>query len=253
MKNSPETKQRKCKLWKLGDHLLAQGDCRDADLLKQLVGSKKINLIASDPPFGVDVASAKRDFQKLSKDKDIANDQHQTDPEYAQFTKEWLGAISPHLAKKNCAYIFNADKMVWALRDGMMASNFKVAQLLIWVKQQAVIGRLDYAPQHELIVYGWYGTHTFRRSKDKSVLFYPRPHRSPYHPTTKPVGLMRRLILNSTNIGDVVFDGFLGSGTTLLACEQTKRKCIGVELDEEYCHTIIKRWEKLTNQKAQLC
>ena len=141
--------------------------------------------------------------------------------------------------------------MVWSLRDGMTDSGFKIAQLLVWVKSQSVIGRLDYAPQHELIVYGWYGTHHFRRSKDKSVLFYPRPNKSKLHPTTKPLGLVRRLILNSSEIGDVVFDGFLGSGTTLLACEQTKRRCFGIELDPEYCQTIIRRWERMTGSKAK--
>jgi len=134
----------------------------------------------------------------------------------------------------------------------MVDAGLKVAQVLIWVKQQSVIGRLDYAPQHELIVYGWRGTHHFRRSKDKSVLFHPRPNKSKLHPTTKPIGLIRRLVLNSSEIGDVVFDGFLGSGTCLLACEQLKRKCFGVEIDPEYCQTIINRWEKLTGRKATL-
>jgi DNA modification methylase len=132
----------------------------------------------------------------------------------------------------------------------MIEAGFKVAQLLVWVKSQAVVGRLDYAPQHELILYGWRGTHKYRRSKDKSVLFYPRPSKSKLHPTTKPVGLIRRLILNSTEIGDTVYDGFLGSGTTLLACEQTKRKCLAVEIDREYCETTIRRWEAFANKKA---
>ena len=252
MKNSPDTKQKSSvNIWQLGEHRLAQGDCRDPQLLKKLLGSEKVNLLCTDPPYGVAVAESKRNFRTLTKDKDIVGDQLQTDDEYRQFSREWLEALVPHFSKKNSAYIFNADKMVWSLRDGMADSGFKIAQLLVWVKQQSVIGRLDYAPQHELIVYGWYGTHLFRRSKDKSVLFYPRPNRSKLHPTTKPIGLVRRLVLNSTQIGEVVFDGFLGSGTTLLACEQTKRRCFGIELDPEYCQTIIKRWEKMTGKKAR--
>ena len=141
--------------------------------------------------------------------------------------------------------------MLFALRDGMHEAGIKFAQLLIWVKTHAVIGRMDYAPQHELIAYGWHGTHEFLKSKDKSVLVCPRPNKSKMHPSTKPIELIRRLVLNSTRIGDVVFDGFLGSGTTLLACEQTKRICIGVEMDTEYCQTIIDRFEKLTNIKAK--
>lgn len=255
MKNSPVKKPAKSprpgSIWQLGEHRLAHGDCRDPQLLKKLIGAGKINLICSDPPYGVAVAESKRNFRTLAKDKDIAGDQLQSDNEYRQFSKEWLTAILPYLAKKNSAYVFNADKMVWSLRDGMTDTGFKIAQLLVWVKQQSVIGRLDYAPQHELIVYAWHGTHRFRRSKDKSVLFCPRPAKSTLHPTTKPLSLIRRLVLNSSEIGDVVFDGFLGSGTALLACEQTKRRCVAVEVDYEYCRTAIRRWEKLTGQKAK--
>jgi DNA modification methylase len=134
----------------------------------------------------------------------------------------------------------------------MLDAGFKVAQLLIWVKSQAVVGRLDYAPAHELILYGWFGTHVFRRSKDRSVLFHPRPAKSKFHPTTKPIGLIRRLVLNSSAIGDAVWDGFLGSGTTLLVCEQTGRRCFAVELDLEYCLTAIRRWERMTGLTAEI-
>lgn len=238
-------------VWQLGDHRLVYGDCQDAALLKKLVGKSKIDLICTDPPYGIAVAESARGFRAISRDKAIVNDQIQSHAEYREFTRKWLEAVMPYLARQNAAYIFNADKMIWSLREGMLEAEFKLAQLLIWVKSQSVIGRLDYAPQHELIAYGWRGTHVFRRSKDKSVLFYPRPSKSKLHPTTKPVGLVRRLILNSSKVGGTVFDGFLGSGTTLLACEQTKRKCLAVELDEEYCLTSIRRWETLTGLKAK--
>lgn len=237
-------------VWQLGEHRLACGDCRDPELIKKLVGNEKLRLLCNDPPYGIAVAESKRGFQPLAKDKTIVGDHLQSDSEYAAFTAEWLEAVKPYLAPHNAAYIFNADKMIWSLREGMLKAGFKVTQLLVWVKSQAVVGRLDYAPQHELILYGWHGTHKFRRSKDKSVLFFPKPSKSKMHPTTKPLPLIMRLVLNSTEIGDAVYDGFLGSGTTLLACEQTKRRCFGVELDPEYCHTIIRRWEKLTGQTA---
>jgi len=239
-------------IWQMGEHRLAYGDCRDKDLLSRLIGKDKIDLLCCDVPYGVAAVESKRGFNTLTKDKIITNDQIQSDEEYRLFTRTWLEAITPHLSKRNAAYIFNADKMVWSLREGMIDAGFKVSQLLVWVKSQSVLGRLDYAPQHELILYGWRGVHDFCRSKDKSVLFYPRPHKSSLHPTTKPIGLIRRLILNSSEIGDTVYDGFLGSGTALLACEQTKRKCLAVELDLEYCLTSIRQWEKLTNLKAKI-
>jgi site-specific DNA-methyltransferase (adenine-specific) len=197
------------------------------------------------------VTESKRDFQALAKDKVITNDHIQSDAEYKKFSVEWMNAITPHLERKNSFYIFNADKMVFALRDGMLEAGLKFAQLLIWVKTHAVVGRLDYAPQHELIAYGWFGTHEFVKGKDKSVLVYPKPNKSSMHPTTKPIPLIRHLILNSTRVGDAVYDAFLGSGTTLLACEQTKRICLGVEFDPEYCQTIIDRFEKLSGIKAE--
>ncbi len=256
MKKQQESKLEKSvkqgTIWQLGDNFLAYGDCRDKTLVDRLLGKETIDLICSDPPYGVAVVESKRGLKTLAKDKIITNDQIQSNDEYRKFSSDWLDAIVPHLAKRNACYVFNADKMVWSLRDGMIDSGFKVAQLLVWVKSQSVLGRLDYAPQHELIVYGWHGVHDFRRSKDKSVLFYPRPSKSKLHPTTKPIGLIRRLVLNSSEIGDVVFDGFLGSGTTLLACEQTKRKCFAIEMDLEYCLTSIKRWEKLTKLKAKI-
>lgn len=238
-------------IFQLGGHRIGCGDCRSKELMARLLDGMKIKSAISDPPYGVAMAESKRGFQKISKDKNIANDGIQSDAEYIAFTKDWIDAILPHLERKNSFYIFNADKMIFALREGMIASGLKFGQLLVWVKTHAVVGRLDYAPQHELIAYGWNGVHEFVKSKDRSVIPYPKPNRSPLHPTMKPVGLIRHLILNSTRIGDVVYDGFLGSGTTLLACEQTKRVCVGVELDPEYVSVVIKRFEELTGIKSK--
>lgn len=234
----------------LGSHLLLCADSRNKDMIAKLVEKQKIKAVITDPPYGVAVAESKEGFQTLAKNKAIANDHLQSDEEYRKFTRDWIEAIAPYLERKNSLYVFNSDKMVFALREGMADAGIKFGQLLIWVKTHAVIGRMDYAPQHELIAYGWHGAHEFLKPKDKSVLVCPKPNKSRMHPTTKPLDLVRRFILNSTRIGDVVYDGFLGSGTTLLACEQTKRVCIGVELDPEYCQTIIDRYEKLTGSQA---
>ena len=237
-------------VFQLGEHTIACGDSRDIPFVKSVVGKQRIKAVITDPPYGVAVTESKRNFQALKKDKVIANDRIQSDDEYKTFTVGWLGAITPHLEKKNAIYIFNSDRMIFALRDGMKSIGYKFAQLIVWVKTQAVVGRMDYAPMHELIAYGWYGTHEFLKSKDKSVIVHPKPTKSPLHPTTKPVPLIRHLVLNSTRMGDVVYDCFLGSGTCLLACEQTKRTCIGIELDPEYVQTAITRWEKLSGLTA---
>lgn len=231
----------------LGNHTLGCGSSMDTDFVKRVIGNQSINCIQTDPPYGVSVVES---ALNPTSHKKIANDHIQSDGEYVRFSRKWLEAVKPHLAKKNSVYIFNSDKMIFALRQAMELSGFKLAQLLVWVKQQPVIGRLDYLPMHELIAYGWYGTHKFYKAKDKSVIAYPKPQKSKWHPTTKPVGLIRRLILNSTAIDDVVYDPFLGSGTTLLASHQTLRRCIGIELDPEYCKLIVESWEKLSGLQA---
>jgi DNA modification methylase len=240
-------------IFKLGDHRLACGDINDKDLLKRLIAQDKIKSIITDVPYGVAYVESKIGFkQKLACEKIIANDQTQTDEEYKEFTLAWLNNIKEYLERKNSIYIFNSDKMIFPLKEAMLRAGFKFSQLLIWIKSQAVVGRLDYLPQHELIAYGWYKKHEFIRSKDKSVIFYPKPNKSKLHSTMKPVGLLRKILLNSTRINDVVFDGFGGSGSLLIASEHLKRKCLMVELDKEHCQTIISRWEKLSRKKSVL-
>lgn len=241
---------KKGEIYRLGDHRLACGSSSDSDLVVRLIGSDKVAAIITDPPYGVAYVASKQGIAKLSSNKDIVNDELTNQAEYLVFTQRWLETIKPYLLRKNSFYIFNSDKMLLPIVQALGYTSGKFAQLLIWVKTQPVIGRLDYIAQHELIIYGWYGSHLFEKSKDKSVLVYPRPQRSKLHPTMKPVGLLRRLVLNSTKVGDIVFDGFAGSGSTLMACDQTKRRCLSIEMDPEYCKVIIKRWEKLTGTRA---
>lgn len=249
MKNSPDTKQplsiKRGDVFKLGDHILICDDAQRVNL--DTVLPKPIDLILTDPPYGIDYVESKRGFGDVQVDKDIANDQPVSDETYLVFTQAWLARAIPRLESRNTIYVFNSDKMVFALREAMVQLGMKVSLLIIWVKDRAVIGRLDYLPQHELILYGWHGRHDFKHSKDKTVIFSSRPASSKLHPTMKPVRLLRKLILNSTDVGDLVYDPFGGSGSTLIACEQTKRKCVMVEIDPAYCETIIRRWEKLKN------
>lgn len=233
-------------IFQLGKHRLACGDCRDSALMSRLIGKDRISLLLTDPPYGVSYVEGKEAFMKTkSVHAAIQNDHEQTDDEFRAFTRSWLETVRPHLTPKNAAYIFISDKSLFPLRDGMRDAGWRFGQLLLWVKTQAVIGRLDYAVQHECIVYGWHGAHEFHKSPDKSVIIHPKPKKSQFHPTTKPIPILRRLILNSSRMREWVCDPFLGSGSTLLACEQTQRRCIGAEISPEYCRVILERFERL--------
>jgi len=245
-------------IYRLGRHILACGSATDADFIAKVLGNLEgggVRAIITDPPYGVDYVGGKKDFAKLGAEggaRDIINDHIQTEESYLLFTKDWLEAVKPYLESYNACYIFNSDMMFRALRNGMEAAGFYYSQMLIWIKNTVVVGRKDYLPQHEIIAYGWFGRHKMERSKAKSIQFYPKPARSKIHPTMKPVGLLRNLLPNSTKTGEWVYDPFGGSGSTLIACEQLRRRCVMVELDPEYCRRIIKRWEKLTQKKAEL-
>lgn len=241
------------KIARLGRHILINADCRHEEAVKagaEKIG--KIRAIITDPPYGINYEESVKFKPGNHVINTMNNDEIQTDEEYAKFTKEWLNACKGYLDKYNASYIFTSDLMMCALRQGMKQAGFYYSQMIIWIKNTIVVGRKDYLPQHKLIAYGWHGRHKMERSKDRSVMFYPKPHRSKLHPTMKPVGLIRKLVMNSTKMDEVVYDPFGGSGTTLIACEHTKRKCLMIESEEQYFNIIIKRWEKLTGKKGEI-
>ncbi len=245
-------KINKGNIFQVGNHIIGCGDSTDRDFVKKVIGTNKIRAIITDPPYGVAYVENKKGFAKLGvkDEKIIAGDHLQSEDEYEDFTRKYLGAAIPYLKEYNAVYIFNADPMFPSLRSGMKSAGFYYSQMIIWLKNQSVMSRKDYLSQYELIAYGWFGKHKMERSKAKNVLYYPRPSKSKLHPTQKPVGLLRRIIPDSTKVGDIIYDPFLGSGSTALACEHLGRKCIGIELDEVYVQTVLTRLEKITGVKA---
>ena len=247
-------------IWRLGDHIVARGDSTDPLFVEKVTRGLSIREVVADPPYGVGYVENKdwvefrgpsMEGKGSTRHRAIRGDHRQTEEEYAGFTEAWVKALVPRLAEKNSFYIFNSDLMICALKEGMEKAGVHFSQLIVWVKNSIVLGRKDYNPQHELIVYGWHGAHRFERSSARSVIFCPKPARSELHPTMKPVELLRKLIANSTRIGEWVYDPFLGSGSTLIACEHLKRRCLGIEIDGEYVKTSIARWERLTGRKAE--
>lgn len=240
-------------VYTVGDHVIGCGSSLDASFVNKVVGSSKIRAIVTDPPYAVAYVENKKDISKLGVEsvKAIEGDQLQSEAEYSSFTKRWIGLTIPHLEAYNACYVFNGDLMYPALRAGMKDAGFYYSQMIIWVKNQIVMGRKDYLPMFELIAYGWFGKHKMERTKSKNVIFHPKPSKSKLHPTQKPVGLLRKLIPNSTKMGEIVYDPFLGSGGTAVACEHLGRRCIGIEIDHEYVAVAIARLEKVTGNKAK--
>lgn len=247
----------KSKLWKLGEHRLVQGDARSAEDIARLMGTEKAALLLTDPPYGVGFIEGSREFlntvrKGARKEEFAAIKSDGVDNDYYAFSEAWLKAAKPRLKSKNAFYIFSGDSKLRELLNALHDTAYTKSGLLIWVKNHAVVGRRDYNPQHELIVYGWRGTHAYFGNKDKTALFYPKPAKSKLHPTMKPPALLRRLIYHSTKPGDIILDPFLGSGSTLIAAEQLGRRCFAVEYEESYCRTAVDRWEKLAKRKAEL-
>ena len=241
-------------IYAVDDHIVGCGDSMNADFVSKVIGDNKIKAIVTDPPYGVAYVENKKGVAKLATPdaKAIKGDHLQSESEYIAFTKAWLGAITPHLNTYNTFHIFGCDSMFLAMRDGIKDSGLHFSQMLIWLKNQPVMGRMDYLPQHELIAYGWFGKHKRPSSQMRSAIYHPKPQKSKLHPTQKPLGLLRKIIRSTTNQKDIVYDGFLGSGSTALACAQLGRTCIGIEQDPEYVEIILKRLEKVTKQKRVL-
>jgi DNA modification methylase len=151
-------------------------------------------------------------------------------------------------------YICHADSEGINFRSAMVDSGWNLKQCIVWVKNTIVMGRQDYHWQHEPILYGWKPgqAHQWMGDRKQSTVWeFDKPSRNGDHPTMKPLGIPARGIKNSSKVGGVVLDLFLGSGSTLIACEQTGRICYGMELDPKYCDVIVRRYEEYTGQKAE--
>ena len=219
------------------------------------------DLIFTDPPYGVSYVD-KNDFLNSVDNGDrlvhaIENDDR--DPE--EMYEFWKKAFSNlyDVSKNKMAYYITAPQggdLLLLLLQAIRDSGFALKHQLVWNKNNHVLGRCDYNYKHEPIIYGWKlnGTHTFYGNGEMktSVWDIPKPLASRLHPTMKPIELICNALLNSTKKGDVVLDAFGGSGSTIMACEQTERKCCMMEYETHYCSVIIERWENFTGQKAVL-
>jgi len=241
----PETPEepvsKKGEIYQLGNHRLMCGDSTSPDDVKALMNGELADLLVQDPPYNV---AYENDAGMTIQNDDMA------DSEFLDFlTSAFKNAVG--MMKEGASYyIFHADSEGYNFRGACIAAGLKVRQCLVWKKDSFVMGRQDYHWAHEPILYGWkdgaaHSWHSDR--KQTTVLEFARPKKSELHPTTKPVEMLIYLIKNSSKKGDLVTDLFGGSGSSLIAAEQTGRKAHLMELDEKYCDVIRKRWAEFVH------
>ncbi len=249
--DAPENPEQRCKtgeVWILGAHRLMCGSATDHNDMDKLCGGGVINLLLTDPPYGVSYVGKTKDALTINNDS-------MEDEGFEQFLYDAFSGCMEHMAPGASFYVFYADSRGGVFRNACARADMVVRECLVWVKNTMVMGRQDYQWKHEPCLYGWKegGAHSwYSDRKQTTVLEFDRPTRNAEHPTMKPVSLIAYLIQNSSKQGDVVLDCFGGSGSTLIACEQMGRTCYTMELDPHYCDVIIQRWEDLTGQKAVL-
>lgn len=259
---------RRGDLWLCGPHRVLCGDATSADDVSQLLDGATPVVMVTDPPYGIELDSEWRDRAGLNGcGKAEASYLKRRSPGHQQTSisgdtrADWSAAFAlvPSL---EVAYVWHASKFTREVLDGLLRIGFVHHQQIIWDKGRPVLTRTHYWFQHEPCWYvrrknaPWYG----KAGENSTVWSAPSPKfimggsdEEKYdHPTQKPVELARRPILNHTKRNDLVYEPFLGSGTTLAAAESTQRVCYGMELDPKYADVVVKRWQMLTGKAATL-
>lgn len=255
-----ECRAKRGEIWQLGAHRIMCGDSTCREDVEKLVGGGFCDLLLTDPPYNVALGQHMRpsELKQLHRRTDglvIENDSWEDEDAFVQFLKSAFDNAMAALNPGAAFYIWHADNQRMNFLKACEQSGMTIRECLVWVKNTFALGRQDYQWRHEPCLYGWKdgAAHNwYSDRKQSTVLEFDKPTANAEHPTMKPVGLMAYLIQNSTKRGDTVLDVFGGSGSTLIACEETGRKCLSMELDPHYCDVIIARWEELTGEKAVL-
>lgn len=223
-------------VWVVGRHRLVCGDATSAEDVALLMDGKKANLIVTDPPYGVSF--------KSNSGLTIKNDSMK-DEEFYNFLHKSFENMVAHLESGGSAYVFHADTEGLTFRKAFIDAGFHLAGVCIWSKNSLVLGRSDYQWQHEPVLYGFLknGKHRWYSDRKQTTIWnFNKPKRNENHPTSKPLDLLSYPIRNSSQENAIVIDTFGGSGSTLMACEETNRICYTMELDEKYASVILRRY-----------
>lgn len=222
-------------VWLLGRHRLICGDSTLPETYTKLMDGKRANLVLTDPPYNVDVE------ETAGK---IKND-NMPDEDFYKFLFAMFVNVEQNMERDASIYVFHADSKGLIFRQAFHDAGFYLSGCCIWKKNALVLGRSPYQWQHEPCLFGWKlgGKHQWYSDRKQTTIWeYDRPKSSKEHPTMKPVALMAYPIQNSCMSNCIVLDPFLGSGSTLIACEETNRICYGIELDEKFADVIVRRY-----------
>ena len=231
-----EAESRRGEVYRLGEHLLLCGDSTKPEDIAKLMGEEKANLYLVDPPYNVALTG--------SNGLTIQND-NMADGKFREFLTAAFRCASDSLELGASFYIFHSDSESSNFRLAARDTELEVHETLYWIKNSFVLGRFDYHYQSESCLYGWKPGAPHKWYSDRcqcNLLNFDKPKLNDVHPSMKPVEMLVYLVQNSSKRGETVLDNFGGSGSTLIACEQTGRKCRMVELDEKYCDVIRRRW-----------
>ena len=250
-----ESKSKYGQVYQLGNHRLMCGDSTKKEDVDKLLNGVKADLLFTDPPYNVSMESKSKEVLKSDNYSHIENDDLSED-EFKIFLQSVFTNANDSLKDDASYYVFSCQGGDSELMMMMMREcGIRCRHQIIWVKDAPVfsMGRLDYDYKHEPILYGWKKKHNFYRNgqQDKSVWEFKRTANK-LHPTMKPIELIVNALMNSTKKGNIVLDLFGGSGSTLMACEQTERINYSMEFDPHYVDVIIQRWENFTGKKAVL-
>lgn len=287
----PETKPGD--IWLLGKHRLLCGDATSPGDIQRLMTNKTADMVFSDPPYNVDYTGGTKDKLKIMNDK-------MSPEKFYEFLRASFLNMFTATVPGGAIYICHSESEGVNFRTALQDTGWLLKQCIIWVKNHFVIGRMDYQPRHEPILYGWKpgakhkwyggrkqgtvldltqgievkeleegvllnfanGTEVVsikvpsfevveQGDESTTIWRFDKPLKNADHPTMKPIGIPARAIKNSSKPGDIILDLFGGSGSTLIAAEQTSRVCYMSELDPVYCDVIVKRWEQFTGEKAK--
>lgn len=257
--------------FEIGPHRLIVADSTQSQTFETLLPTQWADLVLTDPPYNIDYEGKTAERKKIQNDK-------QNDGNFRRFLTEAFTAINSKVKAGGCWYVWHAPTESPNFGRAMVDAGILTKQALVWVKNHFVMGRQDYQWQHETCYYGWKpgGPHYFIDDRTlvttlidnppdihkltkpdlvdllakildlpSTTIKHDRPSRSTEHPTMKPLPLIGELISNSTRPGEIVLDGFLGSGTTMVAAHQLGRRCFGVELDPKYAQVTLDRMTAL--------